>query len=128
MLPRVGGYLFQMQDQWADSMSLYADYLKERTADKIVETEHGFATYRYLDADTVYIIDLYIIPDYRRSHKANDIADSIVEMAKLRGCNKLLGTVVPSSNGATNSVKVLLAYGMKLKSSANDVIFFEKDI
>jgi len=107
---------------------MYAEYLTEKTEDKIIETPMGFATYRYVPPDTVYIIDLYVRPVYRKNGAASTIADSIVEEAKKNGCKKLLGSVVPSNKGSTNSLKVLLAYGMSLQSSSTDFIIFEKDI
>ena len=109
-------------------MSLYSNYLLEKTNDHIIETEKGFATYRFVDEKTVYIIDLYILPDFRRSHAASLIADNIVSVARGRGCTKLLGSVVPSNKNSSSSLKVLLAYGMSLESSSNDFILFKKDI
>lgn len=108
-------------------MSMFAEYLKEKTDDMIVETPEGFATYRYVD-NSVYIIDLYVKPDFRRTYAASTIADNIVDEALKHGCNKLLGSVVPSNKGSTDSVKVLLAYGMSLDSSSNDFILFKKEI
>lgn len=109
-------------------MSMWANYLKEKTEDLMRETEHGFATYKYIDEKTVYIMDLYVDPDFRKSNVASKLADSIIEEAKGKGCVKLLGSVVPSNKNSTASLKVLLAYGMVLKSSSNDFIVFEKEI
>lgn len=109
-------------------MSMYADYLKEHHGDEIIETEYGFATYRYLGNDSVYIVDIYVVPEHRESNKAGVIADKVVQAAQVRGCKKLLGTVVPSAKNSTTSLKVLLGYGMKLQSSANNLIVFEKGI
>lgn len=110
-------------------MSHYADYLKEKTDDKIIESETGFASYRYLnDGKTVYIIDIYVIPLFRKSGAASDMADIIVTEAKERGCTELLGTVMPSNKNSTDSLKVLLGYGMKLQSISGEFIIFRKDI
>lgn len=109
-------------------MSLYADYIKERLGDEIVETEHGFLTYRYIAPNSVYIIDLYIVPEARQSDKASAMADLIVEAAKLKGCTKMIGTVATASKTSTLSLKVLLGYGMRLISSTNEFLVFEKDI
>ncbi len=109
-------------------MSLYAQYILEHRGDEIIENEYGFATYRYLNNDTVYIVDIYIVPEYRKSNKASVIADEVVRAAKLRGCVKLLGTVTPTAKNSTVSLKVLLGYGMTLQSSSADCIIFEKDI
>lgn len=107
-------------------MSMYAEYLREKTSDLIIETVEGFATYRYVDEKTVYIIDLYIAPGFRKNDVASSMADQIVAEAKQKGCSKLLGSVVPSNKNSTASVQVLLAYGMSLESSANDFILFKK--
>ena len=110
-------------------MSLYADYLLERTEDRIVECETGFATYRYLnDGKSVYIVDIYTVPDARGEGCASLLANMIVSEAKEKGATELLGTVVPSAKGATISLKVLLAYGMKLKSAGDNLVVFRKDI
>lgn len=109
-------------------MSFYADYLKERTNDEIIETGFGFATYRFLDEKTCYIVDIYIVPACRKEGRASDIADIIKEIARERGCKELLGSVVPSAKGSTTSVKVLLAYGMTLKSCEKDFILFGKEL
>ena len=42
-----------------DNMSLYAEYLREKTDDEIIETVEGFATYRFLPGYACYIIDIY---------------------------------------------------------------------
>jgi GNAT superfamily N-acetyltransferase len=109
-------------------MSQYAEYLKEKTQDLIIETDKGFLTYRYVDEKTVYIIDLYVLPEWRNTNVASKLADSVCYEAKDKGCINLLGSVVPSNKNSTASVKVLLAYGMNLKSSSNDFIVFEKEL
>jgi predicted GNAT family acetyltransferase len=109
-------------------MSYYADYVHERTNDSVLETEKGFATYRFLDQKTVYIVDIFVAPKHRKQHAASDLADDVVKIAKDRGCTKLLGSVVPSTKGSTRSLCVLLGYGMTLDSSTNDLILFSKEI
>jgi len=109
-------------------MSMYADYIKEKTDHHIYETEQGFATYRYLNEKQVHIMDVYIIPDFRRSGTASAIGDAIVDIAKLRGCTELIGSVIPSTKNSTDSLKFLLSYGFKLDSSAHDLIVLKKEI
>lgn len=111
------------------SASLYAKYLRERTSDEIIETTEGFASFRYLnEGKSVYIVDLFVLPDYRKSGVASAIADKVVAIAKAKGCKELLGSVCPSTKGATTSLKVLLGYDMTLQSASNDFIVFRKDI
>ena len=110
-------------------MSLYANYLTEKTDDQILETEKGFATYRYLeDESAVYIVDIYVLPEFRKSGEAAAMADAIATEAKERGVKRLVGSVVPSNKGSTDSLRVLLAYGFKLDSSSNNFLLFKKEL
>jgi hypothetical protein len=110
-------------------MSLYADYLHERTNDLILESASSFITYRYLDGGTtVYIIDIYTAPFLRKQGNAACLADMVVKEAKEKGATKLLGTVQLSAKGSTDSLKVLLAYGMELDSAGSDHIVMRKAI
>ncbi len=110
-------------------MSLYADYITERTNDHIIEGPSGFVTYRYINEDqTVYIIDIYTAPEARKTGHASQLANQVVAKAKIRGATEMLGTVVPSAKGSTASAKVLFAYGMTLCSASTDLIIFRKDI
>lgn len=109
--------------------SLYAQYIHEKTRDKISEWRNGFLVYQILnDGKTLYIKDIYVVPDERRSGIAAGMADSVVDHAKAMGAVELLGTVVPSSKNSTDSLRVLLAYGMSLQSSSQDLVVLRKDI
>ena len=107
---------------------MYGDYIRELVGDHIYETEQGFATYRFTDDTTVYIIDIYVLPKFRNASVASDMAAYIEEIARARGCTKMLGSVVPSNKSSAGSMKVLLAYGMVPESSTNNFILFRKDL
>jgi GNAT superfamily N-acetyltransferase len=111
-----------------DKMSLYAEYLTERTNDEILETEEGFITWRYLNEAQVYIVDLYVKPEYREKKYATSLAAAVIDEAKKKGCTEMLGTVVPSAKGSHTSLKVLIFYGMTLKSASNDLIIMRKEL
>lgn len=108
-------------------MSLYADYLKERSNREIIEDDKGFATF-YINGDTAYIEDIFVKKEYRKSGAASNYADQIVVIAKERQCKKLYGTVIPSANNSTISLKVLLGYGFELDNCLNNIIVLKKDI
>jgi len=108
--------------------SLYAQYLCERTNDFILEDDHGFATYRYLDDNKVYIIDIFVEKEFRKNGIATVIANKIAKQAKRDGRTLLIGSVQPSAKNSSESMKALLAYGMKIESSGQDFIILRKDI
>ena len=109
-------------------MSLYAQYIAEREGKHIIESDKGFATYVFNPDNSVYIQDIFVHPDYRHDHVAAHMADEIVKLSKERGCTRLYGSVVPSANNSTASLKVLFAYGFKLDKSTNDFIVVSKEI
>jgi len=111
------------------SASHYAQYISERTDDEILETDYGFATYRYLNGErSVYIIDIFVSPKHRRKYGASAMADKVAEIAVQKGCTEMLGSVCPTAKNSTESLKVLLGYGMKLKSASDNFIVFSKEI
>ena len=112
-------------------MSLYREYIYEHRGDKMVERPEGFASYRYLDFEgrkAVYIVDIYVDPKYRKLNIAAEMADEVAKDARREQCKVMLGTVVPSANASTVSLRVLLAYGMTLASASNDLIIMKKEI
>lgn len=109
-------------------MSLYGDYIKEHRGDEIIESSIGFASYRFLSSTSVYIIDIYVKPEHRKSHAAAQLADIVCIKAKERGCLEVLGSVVPHANNSEASMKVLLAYGMKPDSIKDNMVIFKKEL
>lgn len=109
-------------------MSLYANYIKERQGDETVEVDEGFATYRFPDAETVYLVDLYVLPDYRAKGLARLMGDRVAAIARKRGCKYMIGSVSLAARGAGSGMRVLLAYGMEPVSCGDGAVFFRKEI
>lgn len=108
--------------------SLYAQYIKEKTGDQILELPEGFTIYSYLDKTTVYIKDIFVLPTHRKSGLAFEMANMIVNEAIKNGCTKVMGSVLTTIQDSAISMKVLLAYGMRPISTGNDIVYFIKDI
>lgn len=109
------------------STSLFGDYILEREGKSILENEHGFFTYK-INGEECYIEDVFIRRESRRLGIGSEMADSLAEMASQLGCKFLSGTCVPSTNGATDSLKAMLSYGFKIHSSVQDKIILTKEI
>lgn len=108
-------------------MNMLSRYLKERQNVDTIQNEYGFATYQ-INADSCYIIDIWVNPEFRNKNIASQIADEITDIAKKNGCLYILGSICPEANNSTDSLKVLLAYGMKLMSIQGNLIFFKKEL
>ena len=110
-------------------MSMWADYKKEREDKQVIEeADNGFVIYSYPTPEQVWIEDIYVRPDLRQSGLARKLADQVCEAAKKVGCKQVLGSVWETANGATASVKVLLAYGMQLSHIEGKLIIFKKEL
>lgn len=108
-------------------MSLYGDYVQEICNKEIVEDSCGFATF-FKFKDGLYIEDIFVLPSFRKAGHASHLADLVADIARERGIKKLYGSVKPSNNNSTASLKVLLGYGFQLDSSAIDAIAFVKEL
>ncbi len=115
-------------------MSLYGDYIGERLGKLIYEIDgKGFATYFFPvhpeHGECVYIEELFVHHEHRRSRFGTELGDYVCEVARGRGIKTLLGSVNPKARGATESIKSLLYYGMKLDSVGDDgLIYFYKSL
>lgn len=110
-------------------MELYKKYLEEREGKHLFYNEVCFIKYSYPDSNSIYIEDIYVVPEKRKSHVAKNCADKLCIKAKEQfGCNTVFGSVCLDTIGADNSIKVLHAWGMKISHHQDNMIYFKKEI
>lgn len=108
-------------------MTLYARYIAEREGFSIIENEHGFATF-IVSGDTIYLRDLYVVPEKRRSNVATELVDDVCMVGRTYKCKILTGSVSVKAFTATESLKAVLAYGMRVLGIQGELITFEKEL
>ena len=91
----------------------------------VIYDDHGFATY-WIRGEEVYIEDIYVKKEYRRTHAASQFADKVAKLGIENGCTYMTGTVVPSANNSTISMKMMIGYGFDLWIAQDDIIWFKK--
>lgn len=106
---------------------MWSEYFMEREGFQTIETDKGVASYK-ISGEECYIRDIFISKAHRRSGEAFRIGDMIAEIARINGCKKLTGSVVPSLNGSSESMMGLLKYGFKLHHSTQDFIVLVKEL
>lgn len=99
----------------------------------MLETPHGFLTYGFncvpgVSFPHIFIEDLYVVPDMRKSHIATTMADRVAGIAKERGIIKMIGAVRLGRDGADTRLEVLKRYGMRLLAAQDQIIFVIKDL
>lgn len=107
--------------------SHFARYIYEKDNKSCIEDENGFVTY-FMTNGACYIEDIYVVPEKRRQRVAGNWLDQICEQAKKNGMKCIVGQVKPSKRGATESIAAHLAYGFKVESAIQDLIFFVKEV
>ena len=108
-------------------MDKLAQYLKEREGFDSIVTDKGFVAYR-VQGTECWIYDIYVHADFRKMGIASFLAKEVEAIAKAAGCTTLCGSVAPKARNSTDSLKFQLAYGMKLHSSAENVVHLRKEI
>lgn len=107
--------------------SLYGQYIEEREGKGIVENEHGFATY-VIAGEECYLEDIFIKRGSRLAGAASELADNVAKIGRERGCKYLTGSCVPSTKGATESMKAMFSYGFRIYSCVQDKIILIKEL
>ncbi len=109
------------------TLNLYKNYIKERFGHELISTDKGFVTYE-LGNDYCYILDVYVLPEFRKSHVAIELGDKVVDLAKEKGITKIIGSVSLLANGRDISIKGLYAWGMRISHYEKDTIYFVKEV
>lgn len=102
-------------------------YLKEREGKDVLSTDDGFVVYRVRD-EICEICEMYVIPEKRKTGVGSALCDRVAGFAAEIGCENLVCSVVPSTNGSTQSMKAILAYGFTLWQASPDRVWFCKKI
>lgn len=108
-------------------MSLHEEYLKERESLEVLNVKGGFAIYKILEK-SLYIKDIYVIPELRKTGLASEMADHLRDVAQDNGCTCLIGSVSSADKNKSDNVKILLTYGFKVSHWNDYMLYFVKGI
>jgi ribosomal protein S18 acetylase RimI-like enzyme len=106
---------------------MYLDYIKEREGKDSICSNQGFLVYK-IHGDNCHVYECYVAPQFRRSNVATEFFDKLIEMIKSVGCKTITACVVPSLNGASESLMAQLQYGFKVTRAIEDCIILTKEI
>lgn len=94
--------------------SHWARYIEERLDFRCIERDFGFVTYSLKQPGTCEIIDLYVIPERRKSGCTKLLYADLITEAKAAGAKSLITSIWPGYIGSETSMQTALAYGFRL--------------
>lgn len=106
-------------------MELYAEYLKERENANLVYDEKGFATYKESGENIIYIIDVYVKPEFRKNRIASSYLNLIADKTK---CQWLITSCDENANKWQEAEKAILGYGFNYKKNEGTMRWYSKEI
>lgn len=101
--------------------------MKEVYNKEVIESDNFLIVYSF-NEEVFYLEDFYIKSEFRDKGFGKELMETIVSMAKVKGCTKLLGSVSLLCKYKDENMAKFLKYGFSIKSLANNIIFLEKDI
>jgi GNAT superfamily N-acetyltransferase len=115
--------------------SLWAKYLSERDKKEVLEAEHGFAVFSFLEGNICYLEELFVDRDFRLKGLSVQLAQEVEKIALERGATLLVGSVrivndAKASRESARVVKGLINYGMEPYDfeASTKLLFFRKHL
>lgn len=113
----------------SNKQSLYAQYILEREGKEIIEDNEGFVTFiECEDRPGIYIADVYVVPEERKTGKAHSYFDQVEEIAKERGKTFLRTSVESALPGWEISLKALMCNSFNIISKEGTFFYLERKI
>lgn len=110
---------------------MWKDYLREKEGKETFEFEHGFITYLVHGENVkeIYISDMYIKPEFRKSGYLRSFIKEIEKVAQERNCVRMTAHIFLNSKNPEEPLVVDLKYGFKIfKITDNSVIHLVKEL
>lgn len=105
--------------------SKYALYCKEKANRECLETDYGFITYSHTSDLVVWIHDIFILKEFRKSGIGSKLVDDVV---RITGCKELQSNVIVDTNGVEEAILAHLHYGFRVSNAQNGRIYFIKEV
>ena len=108
--------------------SNYDLYLEEVSPSRrVYEDDMGFFIYS-VHKQEFYVEEVFVRKEFRKKGVAAEYDGIAISMAKSHGCTYIKGSVIPSANKATESLKFQLALGYELVYCDGMTIYLQKKI
>ncbi len=107
-------------------MKLYEDYLKERLSAELVYDDTGFVSYKKFPNDSIFILDIYIKPEFRNRNCSLNFAKKVSDkegIVKFIFCESFF-----KSNNWAISDKFIKSWGLSPISENEESILYMVEV
>lgn len=108
--------------------NLYIDYLKERQNAEVLEHEHGLFVYTFLGDGKLYLQDMYVEPEHRRTGVSHILFARLLKIAKEKEITTIIGSTDIQANNAEAGLLAALSVGFKITGIDKNMIWYSKEI
>lgn len=93
--------------------SLWSRYIQEIRSGRtsFIEKEWGFVSYSLPEGDSVFVEDIYIVPDFRDAAHAYALLGEVEQAGRKAGKSHSIFVVACASASAATNLRVYLAMG-----------------
>lgn len=103
-------------------MSLWSDYIKECGLLEIIEEPWGFVQFHFALPQCIFINDMYIRPEERKTGKGRELLHRVYARGRERGCTFCATSLNTASKSATDALAAALASGFYITPSGKEDI------
>ncbi len=107
--------------------TLYAKYIKERRGLDVLESEHGFLTYK-MNGEECFIADMCIEEDRRTAGHGRVLTSALEALAKDAGCKYISANIDLNAGGANNCLLAAMTVGFEVRAANLNVLLIVKDL
>jgi len=108
-------------------MQLYKQYLEERDGASVIYYDWGFCVYA-INADVIYLSELYVIPEHRSSTKAYRLFKEVIALGLQRNCTKILGSYDKTTIGWKRSRDLMIRLKFNFFKKQNNLIYMIRSL
>jgi hypothetical protein len=107
----------------------FANYYKEYRDQELIETDYGMVTYVLQpENSSIFIQDLYVVPEQRKQHRASDLVDMVCEIGRKEGMTLMVSVVFMAYRYKEVSLLASLMYGCKIVAADSIKIVLSKEL
>ena len=108
--------------------SNYGLYMEELEDIDIYEDGRSFMTYKIKDDNELWLYDLFVKKEYRKTGKATELVNLLVNIARECNCKTIVTFTQKTNNGWEISTKALKDYGFVVDGIKDTTIFLKLEV